>query len=60
VAVGRSILIIIWHSLGDDQARFQDLGSAYYQAHSNPEHRKRTHVRELEALGYHVILEPAA
>jgi transposase len=60
VAVGRSILIIIWHLLGDDQARFHDLGSAYYQARINPENRKRTHVRELEALGYRVILEPAA
>ena len=60
VAVGRSILIIVWHLLGDDQARFHDLGSAYYQARINPEHRKRTHVRELEALGYRVILEPAA
>ena len=60
VAVGRSILIIVWHLLGDDQARFHDLGSAYYQAHSDPEQRKRTHIRELEALGYRVILEPAA
>ena len=60
VAVGRSILIIIWHLLGDEEARYQDLGSDYYLKQQNPERIKRNHIRQLEALGYTVTLEPAA
>ena len=30
VAVGRSILIIIWHLLADPNARFEDLGADHY------------------------------
>ena len=29
VAVGRSILVIVWHLLTDDQARFEDLGPGF-------------------------------
>ncbi len=32
-------------------------GSAY---RTNPESKKRNHIRELEALGYRVTLQPAA
>ncbi len=60
VAVGRSILIIVWHLLSDDEARFQDLGSDFYDKRRGPEQIKRSHVRQLEALGYKVTLEPAA
>jgi transposase len=60
VAVGRSILIITWHLLSDPQARFHDLGSGYYAARIDPERRKRNHIRQLEALGYTVTLQPAA
>jgi len=60
VAVGRSILIIIWHLLADPTARFQDLGAGFYDTRINPERIKRNHVRQLEALGYKVTLEPAA
>jgi len=60
VAVGRSILVIIWHLLGDDTATFHDLGPGYYDSRINPEHKKRNHIRELEALGYKVTLQPAA
>jgi transposase len=60
VAVGRSILIIVWHLLSDPQARFNDLGSGFYDTRVNPERRKRNHVRQLEALGYAVTLAPAA
>lgn len=35
VAVGRSILVIIWHLFSDDQARFLDLGSGYYESRVN-------------------------
>lgn len=60
VAVGRSILTIVWHLLSDPEARFIDLGSGFYDQHHSPDRRKRNHVRQLEALGYKVTLEPAA
>jgi transposase len=60
VAVGRSILVIIWHLLSDPSARYHDLGPGFYDTRINAEHRKRNHVRQLEALGYKVTLQPAA
>ena len=60
VAIGRSILVIVWHLLSDPDARFHDLGPGYYAARIDPECRERTHVRQLEALGYTVTLKPAA
>ena len=60
VAVGRSILVIIWHLLADPSACFIDLGSDFYDTRISPEHRKRNHICQLEALGYKVILEHAA
>lgn len=60
VAVGRSILVIVWHLLSDPEIRYHDLGSGYYDSRTNPEHKKRNHIRELEALGYRVTLQPAA
>jgi transposase len=60
VAVGRSILVIVWHLLSDSDARFHDLGPGFYDTRINAERRKRNHVRQLEALGYKVTLEPAA
>jgi len=60
VAVGRSILVIVWHLLSDPDARYHDLGSDFYDNRIGPERKKRAHVRQLEALGYKVTLEPAA
>jgi transposase len=60
VAVGHSILVITWHLLSDPDARFHDLGPDYYAQRIDPERRKRNHVRQLEALGYTVTLQPAA
>jgi transposase len=60
VAVGRSILIIIWHLLSDPGARFHDLGADFYDTRINADRTKRNHIRQLEALGYKVTLEPAA
>ena len=60
VAVGRSILVIVWHLLADPNARFHDLGAGFYDARIDAERKKRTHIRQLEALGYKVTLEPAA
>ena len=60
VAIGRSMLVIIWHLLADPGTRYADLGSDFYDTRINPERRKRNHIRQLEALGYTVTLEPAA
>jgi transposase len=60
VAVGRSILVIVWALLSDDEAEFIDLGPDYYAARTNPERKIRQHVRDLQALGYSVTLNPAA
>jgi transposase len=60
VALGRTILVIIWHLLSDPNARFTDLGSDFYDTRLDPERRKRAHIHQLEALGYKVTIEPAA
>ena len=36
VAIGRSILVIIWHLLSDPQARYTDLGSDFYATPHQP------------------------
>jgi transposase len=60
VAVGRSILIITWHLLSNDNNQFHDLGPDYYDSRVNLNRKMRNHVRELQALGYKVTLESAA
>lgn len=60
VAVGRSILVIVWHILADNQTRFEDLGAGFYDTRGGADRTRRNHVRHLEALGYKVTLEPAA
>jgi hypothetical protein len=60
VAVGRSILIIIWHLLADPTARFHDLGAGLLR---HP-HRHRAHQAQPRppARGprLQVTLQPAA
>jgi transposase len=60
VALGRSMLVIIWHLLSDPDARYQDLGSDFYASHTNRDRKVRNHISQLNALGYRVTLEPAA
>jgi transposase len=60
VAVGRSILVIIWHLLTDPEARYTDLGPDFHDKRNDPERRKRAYVHQLETLGYKVTIEPAA
>jgi transposase len=60
VAVGRSMLVVIWHLLSDPDTQFADLGPAFYDSRIQPDRKKREHIRQLEALGYKVTLEPAA
>ena len=60
VAVGRSILVITWHLLADEDTAFHDLGPDYYDSRVNLNRKMRNHVRELQNLGYKVTLEPVA
>ena len=60
VAVGRSILVIVWHLLADPTARYHDLGPGFYDTRINADRAKRNHIRQLEAIGYRVTLQPAA
>jgi hypothetical protein len=60
VAVGRSILVIIWHLPSNLDIHFQDLGPDFYDSRLGQDRQKRNHIRQLEALGYRITLEPAA
>ena len=60
VAVARSILVIVWHLLADPTARFHDLGADYHSRRIDKDRKTRTHIRQLQALGYTVTLTPAA
>jgi transposase len=59
VAVGNSVLTIIWHLLSDPDTRYHDLGSGYHQSRLDPHRRRRDLVRQLEHLtGQKVTLHP--
>src|ERR1019366_603409 len=47
-------------SLSDPETRYADLGADFYARRTDPDRRRRAHVRQLEALGYTVILQRAA
>jgi transposase len=55
-AVGRSILIIVWHLLNDPAARYRDLGPDWHARHTDRSRKARNARRQLEALGYDVII----
>jgi len=60
VAVGRSLLVIIWHLLSNPTARFIDLGPQHYDNRGKTERAIRRHLNALHALGYTVTVNPAA
>jgi transposase len=61
VAVGNSILKIVWHLLAEPGTHYVELGSGYHESRINAAKRQRRLVRELEALtGRKVHLDPAA
>ena len=59
-AVGRSILVIIWHLLADPAARYRDLGPGWHDEQAGRDRRIRSHLRQLKALGVDVTVNPAA
>ena len=60
VAVARSILVIVWHLLADPTTRFHDLGVDYHTNRIDTDKKIRNHLRQLQALGYTVTLNPIA
>jgi transposase len=56
VAVGHSILVIVYHLLRD-RGTYQDLGGNYFDEHDQQMVQKHL-VRRLERLGYQVDLQP--
>jgi transposase len=69
VAVGNSVLVIVYHLLGDPEARFGDLGADHYDSRINKHRRARNLAAQLQALtgqrimirnGKAVIVEPEA
>ena len=59
-AVGRSILVIIWHLLASPEARYADLGPDWHERKADHDRKTRAHLRGLQALGYDVTITPAA
>jgi transposase len=59
VAVGHSILVIAWHLLAGD-CDYHDLGGDWFVRRSDHDRRKTHLVKQLQALGYSVTLQPAA
>ncbi len=61
VAVGHSILVIVYHLLSDPdhQEEYRDLGATYFDERDRAALERRL-VQRLEALGHKVTLQPAA
>lgn len=59
VAVGNSVLTIVWHLLADPEARYCDLGPDFSQSHRNRHRQERNLIRQLQQLtGKTVTLTP--
>jgi len=59
IAVAHTILIIAWHVLSEGTV-YTELGVDYLAGNDNPDRRRRHLINQLEHLGYHVELTPAA
>jgi transposase len=61
VAVGNSVLTILWHMLSDPVTAYHDLGPGFYESRISKDRRQRNLIRQLEQLtGQTVALQPAA
>jgi transposase len=59
-AVAHTMIVIVWHILASNDATYDELGADFFERRTDTEARKRQLVRQLEALGTKVTLEPAA
>jgi transposase len=59
VALGNSVLTIVWHLLSDPNVHYRDLGPNYYESRISQQRRQRDLIRQLEHLtGQKVALQP--
>ena len=57
VAIGTSVLTVIYHLLSDPDARFCDLGPGYYESRVNKHRHARDLATQLQALtGQHIAI----
>ena len=59
-AIGRSILVTIWHLLANPEARFTDLGPDWHARKGDRDRKTHAHLRELQALGLNIEISEAA
>jgi transposase len=61
-AVGRSILVIVWHLLADPGARYTELGSGWHARKTDTDRRTRSLLNQLRALhpDSDITIAPAA
>ena len=58
-ALAHTMVVIIWHVLAQD-TDYLELGSDWFDRHTDTEAHTRRLVRQLERLGHQVTLQPAA
>jgi len=57
VAVGNSVLVIVYHLLSDSEARFTDLGAEHYEARIDKQRRARNLAAQLQAVtGQRIVI----
>jgi transposase len=59
-ACAHTLIVMIYHVLAADDVVFEDLGPDWFQRRSDSQTHTRRLVRQLEKLGHHVTLTPAA
>jgi transposase len=58
-AVAHTMIVIVWHLLAAE-ATYDELGGDFFERRTDTEARRRHLVRQLEALGHKVTVQPAA
>jgi transposase len=59
-ACAHSLVVMIWHVLSEPDAVYEDLGADWFSRRDDAAAHTRQLVRQLERLGHHVSLTPAA
>ncbi len=58
VAVGNSVLVIVYHLLSDPDARFSDLGAEHYAVRIDRQRRARNLAAQLQAVtGQRIVIQ---
>jgi transposase len=58
VAVGNSVLVIVYHLLSDPEARFSDLGAEHYDTRIDKQRRARSLASQLQAVtGQRIVIQ---